>query len=209
MNVAFDFDGVLVDSFEPLYQINVEGAKAVGRTITRDQYRDAFNGPVHQELARILGLSPQEDEEFRAAKKSVFTNYYNEDTVSVFGWAKNIIPHLVKKHSMYIVTAAPSQFVTTLLKASGLAPYFDGLFGSHHAGKHATLRELLRFGGAFVTDTVGDIVEAQNTGGVSLGVAWGFHDPEALSSAGARQVFTDPHLLSSYFLTRDAILSEK
>jgi phosphoglycolate phosphatase-like HAD superfamily hydrolase len=195
MNIAFDFDGVLVDSFEPLYCINVDGARKVGRAITRAQYREAFNGPVHQELKRILGLSPEEDEAFRAEKKRIFPDYYNADTVTIYPWAKEAIPVLAKAHSLYIVTAAPAQFVTTLLRKENLEDHFEGLFGSHPNGKQDTLSYLFPLGGVFVTDTVGDIKETKETKGAPIGVEWGFHDYDSLFEAGAYEVFTNPEAL--------------
>ena len=44
----------------------------------------------------------------------------------------------------------------------------------------------------FVGDTAGDMREARLAGVTPLGVAWGWHDPEALEEAGADCIADSP-----------------
>jgi phosphoglycolate phosphatase len=198
--IAFDFDGVLVDSFTQLARINELGAEAAGKTLTPAQYRAAFTGPIHVELARVLGLTPEENEAFRAAKKAIFAAHYSVDTVQFWPFAAPLIKRLVREgHALHLVTAAPEPFVNALLRKADLLSRFASVTGYNTQGKAETLARLKP--DVFVTDTVGDVLEAKGVVSTVVGVTWGFHSPNELFLAGAQPVRTPGQLAEMFGTT--------
>lgn len=192
-NIVFDFDGVMVDSFEKLYQVNSIGAESVNRTLSREQYREAFNGNVHQELARMLNLSPIEDVAFRGSKREVFPIYYNRNEIELLPFVAPLVKKLNERHSLYIVTSAPQKHVVDILDSYDLGWLFEQVMGGNLQGKKDTLsRLLINPSDIFVTDTVGDVIEARGLSSWTYGVSWGFHSKEDLIQAGADEVFEFP-----------------
>jgi len=57
--VLFDFDGVIVDSFELSYQT----AKEVGSPLTREQQRKLFEGNLFKALEKVKNLSADHEQQ--------------------------------------------------------------------------------------------------------------------------------------------------
>lgn len=193
--IICDFDGVWVDSFAALYRINDAAATAFGLRLTAAQYGDAFNGPIHRELARLLQLDAARHHEFSEYKRRIFSEHYNPRTVQFFPFAESLMKALPQFGRLHIVTASPVEAVEALLEQSGLRSHFDEVAGFSLAGKRATLERLVAQApqdpAVFVTDTVGDVREAAGLRLDVFGVGWGFHHPADLLAAGARGVARD------------------
>lgn len=184
MNVVFDFDGTLVDSFEALYGLNSTVAKTLlNRDLSRDQYRISFNGSIHKELARILTLTPEEDKTFRDGKKYAFNAHYSPTTIRLHN---ELIPILkiLNHHTLSILTAAPKEVVWWILRSYGIDGFFSRVSNTDEFSKREVL-SLMSRPTVFVTDTVGDVIEGKKAGVRVIGVTWGFHEGKALYAAGA------------------------
>lgn len=193
--IICDFDGVWVDSFAALFHINEVAVARLGRQLTAEQYRTAFNGPIHHELRKLLDLDEAQQREFSNHKRQIFPAYYNAETVRFFPFAQTLIVDLSRLGRLHIVTASPPEAVSGLLEQQGLRGYFGEVTGFNLEGKMGTLERLRAAAapaeGCFITDTVGDVREAAGLALRIVAVDWGFHARDDLQAAGAHAVASD------------------
>lgn len=200
--IICDFDGVWVDSFGVLLRINQAALAGMGMTLTAEEYRAAFHGPIHHELRRRLGLTEAQQREFSDQKRRIFHEHYHAASVSFFPFADKLIARLSGLGRLHIVTASPAEAVGGLLEQKGLRGYFGEVAGFSLLGKRATLERLLDESrgaqGCFITDTAGDVREAAGLNLKVIAVAWGFHQHVELLGAGAQAVATNGNELVDY-----------
>ena len=193
--IICDFDGVWVDSFDVLYRINEVAVAKIGLQLTPEQYRAAFNGPIHHELRKLLGLDEARQLEFSNYKRQIFSSYYHSQSVRFFPFAGPLIAELSRLGRLHIVTASPPEAVSKLLEQQRLRDYFGDVLGFSLVGKRAALDRLVgeasHSESFFITDTVGDIREAAGLKLKVVAVAWGFHQRSDLQAAGAHAVVSD------------------
>ena len=192
--IICDFDGVWVDSFEVLLGINQAALARRGKTISAEQYRAAFHGPIHHALREQLGLDEAQQREFSEDKRRIFPDHYHAASVSFFPFAEALIVRLSQLGQLHVVTASPAEAVSGLLVKKGLRRYFGEVAGFSLVGKRATLERLVAAApdapAYFVTDTVGDVREAAGLNLKVIAVGWGFHSRAELLAAGTHAVVT-------------------
>lgn len=203
--VMFDFDGVLVDSFVPLYRINQLGAAKFNKTISAEEYRSCFSGNIHEKIKKFYDLDEENDAKLVAYKRSVFPQEYNVKTVPLFDFSKELVSQLAENHKLVIVTSSPPEAVKGILENAGLEKFFTEISGFNKGGKNLTfarMKEIYKDCGQifFITDTIGDIEEAKKTDFpiFTIGVPWGFHTPEELAAAGASVVVKNSEEIIDY-----------
>jgi phosphoglycolate phosphatase len=98
-----------------------------------------------------------------------------------------VIQELAKEFTQVIVTSTINSPVQEYLKTYKLDQYFEAVFGKEdgHSKTGKIQAAVARFEGdvqnaLFITDTLGDLKEANKTGICSIAVTWGFHDRETL-----------------------------
>lgn len=203
--IIFDFDGVLSDSFETLYEVNRLGSEHIGKRLSAEEYRSCYRGNIHQELKKFLDLDEEQNTTFREFKKSIIDTRYNSDTVKLFSFAANAIPLLAEQADLYIVSAIPDSVIENMLAKANLKHCFKKISSNNREGKRAEFKDIVSnypegTKAFFVTDTVGDILEAQDLPVVTVGVSWGFQNPGLLTAAGATFIAHSPEELNSFFM---------
>jgi len=176
--VLFDFDGVIVDSFEVSYQ----AAKEIGSPLTQKQQRKLFENNLF-EVIKKLGMSISTKE-----KEKYYSKYIPKlfETPPIKGMEK-ILKELRKSHQLIVVSSTISSPINGYLNKYNLAQYFDAIMGGDvHKSKTVKIQMVLEQSKAkpedcvFVTDTLGDMKEAAQCNVKSIGVTWGFHERERL-----------------------------
>lgn len=191
--VLFDFDGVLVQTFEMCYQINLNEYPHM----TLEEYRDLFNGNVYAELSKY-------DKKVGHTREFDFFGTYSPLLMKhqpVAGIA-SILHALAGKHPLIIVSSTLNSPIQDYLSQHDLSKYFAEILGSDfETSKVKKIQNVItRYGVAsqnavFVTDTLGDIREAQKVGVGSIGVTWGFHQRERLIKGNPAAVVEHPNNL--------------
>jgi len=199
--IIFDFDGVLVDSLDNLYQINSAAAIALDRSLTKDQYLSAFAGPLNQKLGEILSLNEAELEKFINHKRQIFANHYNGTSVQPFPFALDLIKQASDLGTLWILSTAPLEHIRVVLEEHNLLNYFARIIGQSQQPKSVFLNEAVSESERtfFLTDTVGDLKEAGKVDGViSIGVTWGFHQADVLKTGNPSFVAHNPKDVISF-----------
>ena len=141
LSIIFDFDGVLADSFNELYEMNKKAMELMGEKFTQENYRDLFLGNVHDQLNKKI---PQKKLkiQFDQFKNKNFSKYYKG--VQLFPHAKKIINALEPKASLSIVSSTPKRLIIRLLKKQGLEKQFKTIHGSKATSKKNELTHAVR-----------------------------------------------------------------
>src|SRR3989344_2190195 len=201
--IFFDFEGVIVDSFNILFQ----PIKALNPNFTPYDYRQLFLGNVHKEIERIVETKAvrwTNDEEFWAKYTKTLLGQ------SPFTGIPAAITELGKQYPQVIVSSTIRDPIKKYLIRYDLDLYFSEILGKE-AGKKKdekieralTEHRILPRNSLYITDTLGDIFEAQRVGVQSIATLWGFHDEKTLRqgnpAAIVRMPREIPEVVDRYF----------
>lgn len=192
--ILFDFDGVIADTFAPAFEVQ----KLIYSGITEDDYRTFFEGnineggntPTHSKLA--ANFHPEVD---------FFTEYLPrlKKEGKVFSGMIEVIKKLSESYSLIIVSSTITTPIQEFLEENNLTPYFTEIMGNDiHASKVEKIKMIFdkynttKEHCVFVTDTLGDMVEAEKTGMGAIGVSWGFHDQGRLLRGNPFRIVNAP-----------------
>lgn len=176
--VLFDFDGVIVDSFDICYGITSKAHKS----LSKDEFRGFFEGNIYEAEEKLLEQKkfPKEEEFFAEYTPRVF------ETSPIEGIPK-VLEEFGKAYQMIVVSSTITSPIQGYLEKYGLARHFDWIMGGDvHKSKTVKIQMVLDQYKArpedcvFVTDTLGDMREAAICQVSSIGVTWGFHERERL-----------------------------
>lgn len=181
--VLFDFDGVLVDSLGLNIDLNFE---IYNQRLEHDQYRRLFMGNIFESLKRDYQTAGKE-ENIRA-----YSQTYGQrlQALSPILGVDRLLKKVAGGRAAYVVTSSDGDYVRRFLEKHQLADYFNGVHGQEvHYSKHVKFQNILAAealqpkDAVFVTDTVGDILEAQAASIDTIAVTWGFHPRSWIDSA--------------------------
>ncbi len=198
--LLFDFDGVIVDTFRLSYE---SMKKVVLNPPNEENYRKWFEKSIYDNEDYKLkneGSQPGVSENDPFFKKYA-PLLMKEKPVS--GMA-DVIQKLHKSHRLVIISSTINSPVKNYLDRHNLSRYFDGIYGGDtHTSKVAKIKMVFsEFNTTaadclFITDTLGDIREAEKVGVKSIGVTWGFHKLETLQKGNPVAIATTPQELLS------------
>ena len=198
--LLFDFDGVIVNTFRLSYE---SMKKVVLNPPNEESYRKWFEKSIYDNEDYKLknkGSQPSVSE-----NDSFFKEYtpllMKEKPVSGM---TDVIQELHKTHRLVIISSTINSPVNAYLDKHNLSQYFDGIYGGDtHTSKVAKIKMVFAEFNVtagdclFITDTLGDIREAEKAGVKSIGVTWGFHKLETLQKGSPVAIANTPEELLS------------
>lgn len=207
--VAFDFDGVLVDSnevkrsayfdiFEPL---GSEGRRLVAQALASDRERDRYDVlreiVRHARAAALLATAEPEDV-LVARYAEAYNNICEEHAVTCaeVAGAGEVLPRLASSHALYVNSSTPDEPLRRIVRKRGWQPYFRGVYGSQVPKLENLERVLSRERvppdeAVFIGDREADRAAAQGTGWHFIAVQNPYNDfrePPARLCADLREV---------------------
>ena len=194
--VMFDYDGVIVDSFEVFSTAFVDASRmaGIGAVTTPEQVRALFEDNFYASLRTAGATDSQIDKALsRTAEALIRASHW----LRPFPLMPQVLAELGESRTVVIVTSSPRAVVEGWLRRHGVQGVAEVAGAETGRSKVEKIRDLTaRFAGQeaywFVGDTAGDMREARDAGVTPLGVAWGWHDPELLELAGAERIAADP-----------------
>lgn len=173
--IIFDFDGVIVDNYELHYELSRKQIQ----NLTREEHMGLFDGSVHTEKDKFS----LRDTGFDLKK------YFSDakQTMLIEPQVKKAVEVLSEIYVLGIITSAKEYGVFDCLKYNNLDNVFSFVYGYETAKlkidkfklvfkeMNVTANECL-----FITDTLGDILEANEVGFKTVAVDFGYHDRERL-----------------------------
>ncbi|MDA0208254.1 MAG: HAD hydrolase-like protein [bacterium] len=189
--LLFDFDGVIANSFSlALYAFQqlVPGA-------TAEMYRELYSGNINQMVKeRNLGITSKQ-----------FTDVYNPlvlKELQPFDGMVELVDELRNDFSMVIITSSDSHTVKDFLKKNAISHAFLDVMGTDvdpsKERKIDLASKWFEFHpkeSLFITDTLGDMHEAEKKSVPSIGVTWGFQARETLIHGSAKALVDTPEEL--------------
>ncbi len=174
-SIIFDFDGVIHNTFELAYAIH----KNMKPESSRENYRSYFDGNLFK---RLDADSNKEDEkEFRRQEYEAFK------TLKINEEIREELEILSQKFNLYIVSSNSIKNLEMYLKNNNILHLFKEILAAEaHTSKVEKFKILFKkyhFDASscvFVTDTLGDILEANKLKIKVIAVDFGYHNRKRL-----------------------------
>lgn len=204
--LLFDVDGVILDSFEPLYKsISSYIKEHKNVDISREQFRTFFEGNALEQLMAFAGFRKYDMMTAWMHARTMIFNSYNES--ALFTGMDRALEALSEEHALVVVTSSPVEVVTLRFEQLGIYDLFSAYLGPEtavHKDKKIRLAcqefDTPQEKAWFISDTSGDILEAKKTRVKTVGVTWGYHGPSVIQTATPDHIVETPQALSKLLL---------
>lgn len=197
MNLIFDFDGTICDSYETVLGIAndflVKHNKPPIRTDEIEEYRN-------KGLKKII--SERKISKLKIAKliidgRKKMSKYIPR--LRSFDGLPEVLEKLSKKHKLAILTSNSKDNVEVFLKKHNLDKSFDfihsesDLFGKHKKLKKAISKYSFNSNETYyIGDETRDVEAAKKAGVKSVAVVWGYESKEVLKNANPDLLVSNP-----------------
>lgn len=202
--VMFDCDGTLVDSQAAIGQSMASAFKDIGLRFPGNDIVKKIVGLSLHDAALILLPEVNHDlaPALEAGYRKAFSTLRQNDQVfePLYPGVRKTLEVLRDENIlMGVATGKGQKGLEKTLAGHGISEFFDTLqTADHHPGKPnpSMLFTAMNETGVepentlFVGDTTFDIEMGKSAGVKTLGVSWGYHDPELLIKTGANAILT-------------------
>jgi HAD superfamily hydrolase (TIGR01509 family) len=172
--IIFDFDGVIHDTFDLAYKINVG---IFGENFTEEKYRDFFNGNIYKNIE----VSKKNSDNFFKLQNEAFKYLKIDENI------KKNLEKLSKEYPLFIISSNQEEALNTYFQNNICVHIFKEVLGLEtHKSKIEKFKYLFKKYNLkaedciFVTDTLGDILEGNGVGVRTIAVDFGFHKRDRL-----------------------------
>ncbi len=186
--IIFDYDGVLIDSLDDAISAGAEFCRSLShdRVPTKETI-EALDIVTYDEMARAVGLSPEQAERFSA---HVFERFQAiSPTMSFFPEIESLLHRIALKNTA-IVSGNAKNVISAKLAVHDLAEKITCIFGALEPGDKAEkiLNVCSHFGvdagsSCMIGDSVSDIRYAKRAGVQSIAATWGWQSWKKLVKA--------------------------
>jgi len=185
--VIFDYDGVIHDTFD-FHKQHIEAF--TGKPINAEEYRDAHNGNFFTNKHDRL-----KDVDWLGYKDFIYEPQLKLKTEEKI---KNTLLDLGEKYDLFIVSSGGTKNISDYLDKNSLGGIFKEVMGAEQSRSKSErfkyLSQKYSFGldeCVFVTDTLGDILEANEVGIKTIAVDFGYHTKENLAKGKPAKIISD------------------
>ncbi len=181
--IVFDLDGVLHDTI----QFVRENLANIYHGFTEETHKELMNGNFHEEIKKVLLPKKEETEKDATDRRLKFEKRKSE--APLYPGAQEFLKELhAAGYTLVLNTSAWDRTSRPLLDKVGITDLFDfiataemskskvekfGIIAKNYAVQNNDL--------IFITDTVGDIREADEAGVPTIAVTWGGHNRDYLT----------------------------
>ena len=173
--IIFDFDGVIHNTFDLAYGIH----KKLNPGLSKEHFRSHFDG----NLFKFIDKNPNKEPpgKFRELEHKAFKKLKLENKI------RGILAELAKNYRLYIISSNSSNNLNMYFENNNFTNVFEEILAVEtHKSKSEKFKILFKKYNLtpnsciFVTDTLGDILEAKKIGVKSIACTFGFHEKERL-----------------------------
>ena len=194
--LIFDFDGVLEDTFDWNYEV----AKKRYKNLKREDYRGWFNGNIY-EHPTVKAAGPMNIIEYFEQYKKGFENRIIKPEF------KEMLIKLKQKYHLVIISSIDDDIINPYLKRKKIDNLFEEVWGiKKKTSKVEKFKDFLKLykldtnNCLFVTDTLGDIREANKVNIKSIGITWGYQTESSLKRGNPIKIVDSIKELEKYLL---------
>ncbi len=203
--VIFDYDGVIADSFECFFGAYKRACLELGlenlanKETMLELFENNFYSSVYKKLDKANGKIFLKT--LGKFLKEAGTNYI------LFDGMKEVLEKLNTVAKLFIVTANISEVVKKHLEKNAIKAIPEILGADVSTSKVERINKIKQdFSDSeyfFVTDTLGDIIEAKSCGAKVFAVLWGWHDLKTLSKGEPDYTIRSPTELLNFFIKKE------
>lgn len=184
--IIFDFDGVIHDTFD-FHRNKIR--EFTGVSLSEQDFRDIHNGNFFYSVP----------EEIRNVKWEEYRDYiYHEQSrMEMKEEMRDILLELNKKYELYIISSGGTRNISDYLENNKIISVFREVLGLEtHRSKVDKFKfifekyTLCSEDCIFVTDTLGDILEAHKVNVRTVGVDFGFHSRRTLQEGNPYKIIS-------------------
>ena len=183
--IMFDFDGVIDNNYELSFQLS----KKKFTDITREEHKRLFEGNVHLEREKLK----YRDTGFDFLKHLSDTR----KTQKIKEEVKSTLTTLAKDYNLGIISSCYEYGINDYLENNQINNLFSFMYGfeTHKLKAHKFKKVLNDFNlkeneCVFITDTLGDILEANEVGIDTIAVDFGYHERERLEKGNPLKIIS-------------------
>jgi phosphoglycolate phosphatase len=173
--IIFDFDGVICDTFESVYEV----CKKFNNKITKEDIKKIFDGGIFNKIKYAIKLN------LRQIEKENGLDIYKD--LKLNPAIKKELIKLSKNSELYIITANSIKNIKLFFVNNNFKNNFKKIYSSEHSfSKIKKFKMLFKDFNLkpeeclFITDTLGDIKEANKVGVKTIAVDFGYHERSRL-----------------------------
>jgi phosphoglycolate phosphatase-like HAD superfamily hydrolase len=188
--VIWDFDGPIVDSRTLALELTQVGYHDVDEHV----HRNLFNGNVFVELGKLKKKELSEQKQAEFLDKSYWPR--KMEIVPVAGIAE-AIEDLARDFNMVINSSSSTPIIVDYLTKNNLLSFFSKIYGNEISSKEEKFEmilqdyDLLAQDCVLITDTLGDVLEAQTLAIPSIVILWGYQFREHFDLVKGQVVFIE------------------
>jgi HAD superfamily hydrolase (TIGR01509 family) len=183
--IMFDFDGVIDNN----YNLNFELCSKKFLNITVEEHKKQYDGNVHLEREKLKERDTGFDF-LKCLSDSRKDRKIEENT-------KDTLIKLAKDFKLGIISSCHEYGIKDYLKNNKIEDLFSFLYGleTHKLKTHKFKKVLNEFNlkedeCIFITDTLGDILEANEVGINTVAVDFGYHERERLQKGNPLKIIS-------------------
>jgi phosphoglycolate phosphatase len=182
--LIFDYDGVIVDSFQIFMTNFIKACKEEGwnNIQTKDDFLKIFEKNMYDGMYE-MGMTKEEI--LRIIYRMRMALIKNQAHLKPFNGIYDVLKVLSKKNLLYIVTSNDTHVVENYLKSQKLLGFFKEIYGLDKG--ESKIEKILQIKKInpnckyfYIGDTKGDILEGVKSGVKTAAVGWGWHNKKQL-----------------------------
>lgn len=210
-DILFDLDGTLTDSGEGIINSAVYALETMGYPVPPREVMGVFVGPPLWDTFEKFGVPREKTDEAVRIFRSRYIPIGKFENRPYAGIREMLEALQAEGFRLFVATSKPEVTAIEVLEHFDLARYFTRICGADldrgRNNKDQVIGYLLeqtpeQSPRIMVGDTAYDVTGAAAHGIDTIGVAWGYGDPEEMRRAGAVAIAQDPQELLSLLRQR-------
>ena len=188
--LLFDFDGVIVNTPDMILGVK----KDLGTEISAEEYKKFYYGNVLESVEKAQKRSYTKNDQ------DTFFNLYEprlQKLDPIPGMISTLI-ELSRSYTLAIISSTTNKPIENYLNLHNISDCFAFVLGAdtHRSKVQKIMMSLDKLSVApkdsvYITDTLGDIIEARKAGVEAIAVTWGFHDRDTLAKGEPKCIVND------------------
>lgn len=119
--IVFDFDGVIHDTYELCYQLNI---KVSGKDLTREQHRDFFNGNLFEKVVIDAKKEKAESEQYYKLQNEAYKQLKIDENIKIN------LEKMSEKYSLFIISSNQEEALDNYFQNNKFGHIFKEMLGA-------------------------------------------------------------------------------